>query len=295
MIETMTREERVKYCQCCLKRRNSTSSGLICSLTGAQATFEGGCEDFEEDPVAMKEYFYTEEDKKNSRYATIESLIVGLAICCFVIPYTISVVGVAMEGDYSIFGKMLGVTAAFAAIGIVMILILYLSRRIKKSKDKTELTDDEMFRIIREEGYFPKKVNDGDIVFRSHDLAFSFGKCADGFVYARLYYRMKEEDRWLALQAAQYTEVSFVAIKVLLVPHKETLLFSVESLCNDTELFRAFIGRAMSILADSVVRYHKRLKELQVEADVCEEDYEDGDADNLSKLSKMFSVKMLPS
>ena len=291
----MTREERVKYCQCCLKRRNSTSSGLVCSLTGAQATFEEGCEDFEEDPVAMKEHFYAEEEKKNSRYATIENLIVGLAICCFVIPYTISVAGVAMEGDYSLFGRMLGVTASFAAIGVVMILILYLSRRFKKPKHKTELTDDEMFRIIREEGYFPKKVSDGDIVFRSHDMAFSFGKCADGFVYARLYYRMKEEDRWLALQAAQYTEVSFVAIKVLLVPHKETLLFSVESLCNDPELFRAFIGRAMTILADSAVRYHKRMKELQEDADVCEGDCEDTDSDKVSKLSKMFPLKMLPS
>ena len=173
MTDTMTREERIKYCQCCIKRRNSSSSGLICSLTGAQATFEGGCDKFEEDPIAMKEHFYVQEEKKNSRYASIESIIVGLAICCFVIPYTVSVVGVALDCDYSLFVKMIGVTGSFAVLGGLMVYLLYLSRKLRKKAVANEVPDTEMFRIIQEEGYFPHKENDGDITLNVKGMVFA--------------------------------------------------------------------------------------------------------------------------
>ena len=296
MTDTMTREERIKYCQCCIKRRNSSSSGLICSLTGAQATFEGGCDKFEEDPIAMKEHFYVREEKKNSRYASIESLIVGLAICCFVIPYTVSVVGVALDCDYSLFVKMIGVTGSFAVLGGLMVYLLYLSRKLRKKAVANEVPDTEMFRIIQEEGYFPHKENDGDITFNVKGMVFAFGKCANGFVYGRLYYRMDPDDKWLAMQAAQYTEVSFVAIKVLVIPHRETILFSVESLCNDSESFRAFIHRAVSILAESTTRYHAKLRELKADSDCDECEDANGDRDgDISTLLKMFPRKMMPS
>ena len=292
----MTREERIKYCQCCLKRRNSSSSGLICSLTGAQATFEGGCDEFEEDPIAMKEHFYVQEEKKNSRYASIESLIVGLAICCFVIPYTISVTSVVLDGDYSLFAKMIGITGAFAVLGGLMVYTLYLSRKLREKKTANEVPDTELFRIIQEEGYFPHKENDGDITFNVKGMVFTFGKCAKGFVYGRLYYKMDPDDKWLAMQAAQYTEVSFVAIKVLVIPHKETVLFSVESLCNDSESFRSFIHRAVSILTDSTTRYHAKLKELKEDSDCDECDSANGDSEGgVNTLMKMFPMKTMPS
>ena len=292
----MTREERIKYCQCCIKRRNSSSSGLICSLTGAQATFEGGCDKFEEDPIAMKEHFYVQEEKKNSRYASIESLIVGLAICCFVIPYTVSVVGVALDCDYSLFVKMIGVTGSFAVRGGLMVYLLYLSRKHRMNASANEVPDTEMFRIIQEEGYFPHKENDGDITFNVKGMVFAFGKCANGFVYGRLYYRMDPDDKWLAMQAAQYTEVSFVAIKVLVIPDRETLLFSVESLCNNSEAFRTFVERAKPILQDSAILFHKRINELKVDNE-CGENYidnQDSD-DNCAMIKRLFPTKQPPS
>ena len=291
----MTREERIKYCQCCLKRKDSAASGLICSLTGAQATFEGGCEHFEEDPVAMKEHFYSEEERKNSRYASIESLFVGLAICSFAIPYMVSVAGVAIAGEYSLFGKMLAVTGSFTALGAIMILALFLSRKMRKPKTRTELADNEMFKIIQEEGYFPHKECDGDIVFTENGMVFSFGKCANGFVYGRLYYKMKQEEQWLAMQAAQYTEVSFVAIKVLVVPQRETLLFSVESLCDNPESFRTFVKRSKTILSDSAILFHKRMNELEADGDVIDGDCENESNKSAGDLTRLFPNKALPS
>ena len=292
----MTREERVKYCQCCLKRRNSSSSGLICSLTGAQATFEGGCVNFEEDPIAMKENLYVQEEKKNSRYASIESLIVGLAICCFVIPYTISVAGIVMDGDFSLFAKMIGVTGSFAVLGELMVYTLFLSRKLRKIKVANEVPDTELFRIIQEEGYSPHKEDDGDITFNVKGMVFTFGKCAKGFVYGRLYYKMDPDDKWLAMQAAQYTQVSFVAIKILVIPERETLLFSVESLCNTPEAFRTFVVRAKSILQDSAILFHKRINELKIESELVENDIDNQDCDeDLTKVKRLFPIKQPPS
>lgn len=258
----MTREERLKYCQCCINRKSTSSGGLVCSLTGAQATFEDGCKDFDEDPIATKEFFYSDDEKKNSRYASIESLAVGLAICCFVVPYVISLAGVAIDGGYSLFWRMAIVTGSFAFLGALMILVLYFSRKMRASDNVCELSKDDMLKILQKEGYFPHKESDGDIVFKIKGTTFTFGTCANGFVYGRLYYSLKKEDLWQAMQAAQDTELSFVAIKVLIHPNSESLIFSVESLCRDKESFRIFVNRALSILSDSVGKFSDRIKEI---------------------------------
>lgn len=266
----MTREERLKYCQCCVNRKSTSSCGLVCSLTGAQATFEDGCKDFNEDPISAKEFFYMYDEKKNSRYASIESLLVGLAICCFIVPYVISIADVAVEGDYSLFGRMAIVTGSFALLGALMILVLYLSRKMRASENAYELSKDDMLKTLQEEGYFPHRESDGDIVFKIKGTTFTFGTCANGFVYGRLYYSLKKEDFWQAIQAAQDTELSFVAIKVLIHPNSESLIFSVESLCRDKESFRIFVNRALSILSDSIGKFSDRMKEITAEEDCSE-------------------------
>lgn len=263
----MTREEQLKYCQCCRNRKSTTSKGLVCSLTGEQASFEDGCKDFDEDPITTKEHFYSDEEKKNSRYASIETLVVGLAICCFILPYVISVTGVAIEGDYSLFGRMAIVTGTFAILGAIMIALLDISRKHRDKKPVTELTEKEMFKTIQEEGYFPHTESDGDITFKIKGTTFSFGRCANGFVYGRLYYSLKKEDFWQALLAAQDVELSLVAIKVMIHPNSETLLFSVESLCRDKESFRSFFNRALSILGESVGKFYDRMRELEADTD----------------------------
>lgn len=272
------------------------SSGLICSLTGEQATFEDGCDEFEEDPIAMKEPIQVQEEKKNSRHTSIESLIVGITICCFVMTYTIPLVGIVIDDDYTLFVKMIGVTGTFVILGGIIVVTLYLSRKHRKKTVAIEVPDSEMFRIIQEEGFSPHKEDDGDITFNVKGMVFTFGKCAKGFVYGRLYYKMDPDDKWLAMQAAQFTEVSFVAVKVLVLPHKETVLFSVESLCDDPERFRGFLHRAVSILADSTTRYHAKLNELKEDSDFDECDSANGDSEGgVNTLIKMFPMKTMPS
>ena len=119
-------------------------------------------------------------------------------------------------------------------------------------KTSTELTSKEMLSIIREEGYFPHSEDDGDVSFKIKGTTFTFGSCAKGFVYGRIYYHLKRDDKWPAMLAAQHVELSYVAIKTLVIPDNESLIFSVESLCGTNEAFRVFFNRALSILADSV-------------------------------------------
>ena len=52
----MTHEEQIKYCRCCNHRKSTKEHGLVCTLTGAPAEFEGGCCDFDADEIAIKEF-----------------------------------------------------------------------------------------------------------------------------------------------------------------------------------------------------------------------------------------------
>ena len=120
-----------------------------------------------------------------------------------------------------------------------------------------------MLSIICEEGFFPRSEDDGDVSFKIKGTTFTFGTCAKGFVYGRIYYYFKREDKWPAMLAAQHVELSYVAIKTLVLPENESLVFSVESLCGTSDAFRAFFKRALFILADSVGMFADKLHEYE--------------------------------
>ena len=51
----MKREECLKYCRYCKNRAFNNELGIICSLSNAQATFEGSCPSYEEDDKEKSE------------------------------------------------------------------------------------------------------------------------------------------------------------------------------------------------------------------------------------------------
>jgi hypothetical protein len=63
----MTREERLVYCKVCKKRSFNTNLGIICSLTGEHASFNGTCSDFDEDP---REVHHVQVQQENIKAET---------------------------------------------------------------------------------------------------------------------------------------------------------------------------------------------------------------------------------
>ena len=53
----MTREERLQFCKKCLNRKMDFQQGILCSLTGEKATFEGDCPDFKVDAAVERENY----------------------------------------------------------------------------------------------------------------------------------------------------------------------------------------------------------------------------------------------
>ena len=145
----------------------------------------------------------------------------------------------------------------------------------KMQKTSTELTAKEMLSIIREEGFFPRAEDNGDVSFKIKGTTFTFGTCAKGFVYGRIYYHLQREDKWPAMLAAQHVELSYVAIKILVVPDNDSLIFSVESLCGTREAFRPFFNRALSILADSVGAFADKFHEYEGNEECKEKEYQE--------------------
>ena len=123
----------------------------------------------------------------------------------------------------------------------------------KMPKSFEILTAKQIFSVIQEEGYFPRIDDDRDVSFKIKGTTFIFGVCANGFVYGRIYFNLRKRDKWPAIMAAQHVELSYIAIKTLVVTENESLIFSVESFCNTVDSFRLFFPRALSILSDSSI------------------------------------------
>ena len=140
---------------------------------------------------------------------------------------------------------------------------IYKPKNKKMPDTSSELTPKQIFSVIQEEGFFPSIEEDGDVSFKIKGTTITFGTCAKGFVYGRIYYKLRRSDKWPAMLAAQHVELSYVAIKTLVVPDNESLIFSVESLCGTVELFRTFFPRALSILSDSVGSFADMFKEYE--------------------------------
>lgn len=213
----------------------------------------------------MKTTFAKMQGREDRRNASVSTLIEGVSLLCIIILYIVSLACIGKDSNGTVWGKVLVITCSYIAAIYALNHLLILSRRFNSQKREKEIADTEMLRILQEEGFSPHSEDNGDMTFNVSGKVFAFGKCTEGFVYARLCYEMNPDDKWNAMQAAQYTEASYKGIKVLLVPHKKLIMFSVESLCIDSESFRLFIKLAMKILSESVNRFYERMNALSVE------------------------------
>ena len=101
----MNREEQLKWCQLCQRRKMDMSQGLLCSLTGAKADFEGECPNFEADMPVVKER--QEEAKEEGRKSTIGGwlafflyFVIGLGCLASIFKGVLEL----KSGDMSIYG-----------------------------------------------------------------------------------------------------------------------------------------------------------------------------------------------
>jgi len=238
----------------------------------------------------MKTTFAKMQGREDRRNASVSTLIEGVSLLCIIMLYIVSIACVCSGSSGSVFGKVLVITCSYIAAIAGLNHLLIRSRKFNSKKRGKEIADTEMLQILQEEGYSPHSEDNGDMTFNVSGKVFAFGKCTEGFVYARLYYEMNPDDKWNAMQAAQYTEVSFKGIKVMLVPHKKLIMFSVESLCIDSESFRLFIKLAMKTLSDSVTRFYERMATLSVESDK-----NNTDKDGIERMSKLLPAKTILS
>ncbi len=63
----MTREDRLKYCSKCMKRKLDLEKGLVCNLTGEWADFNVSCNDFEEDSAYIEREKYRRLERLEKR------------------------------------------------------------------------------------------------------------------------------------------------------------------------------------------------------------------------------------
>ena len=162
------------------------------------------------------------------------------------------------------------IAAVFVAVVVMGVNLSSKSDEIQKLKAElanprkdsgSKLLDiDAMYRVVKEEGYFPTKDADGDITFKIKGIKIVVGECAEGFVYTRVYYGLDSESIQAAMCAANDVNMAYVAVKTLIVEKIESLIFSVESYCIDVDVYRVFFQRSISILAESVDKFEEEMQ-----------------------------------
>ena len=85
----MTREERLVFCKTCNNRKLDMKVGLICSLNGKMADFEGECPDYDEDEEIAKQENEKKKEKKiaekgRKKTLNVFYILIGLSISVIV-------------------------------------------------------------------------------------------------------------------------------------------------------------------------------------------------------------------
>ena len=282
----MTHEEQIKYCRCCNHRKSTKEHGLVCTLTGAPAEFEGGCCDFDADEIAIKEFTPARKpvNMTSKEILTIALTTIFLAFMLFCYYETMS--NLDFSNPRSAYLIIIALVAGLAASCWIFVKTLQEVGILKKEKPMSVKLDD-IQKVLQEEGYFPYKDSDDDVTFKLRGTTLTAGTCAEGFAYTRVYYHVGKEDQMIALQAANITELSLVAIKVLINPGNECLILSVESMCPNIETYRLFLPRSLSIIAEAMDRFRYEMDKLKNEQSQVDNPAETRfvDAGNSSKAS----------
>ena len=84
----MLHEERIRVCEVCRNRAFDATQGIVCGLTGARPSFEGGCPDYDEDASRIRKREaggrtvaprYTSEQRRRFLLLTVP-VIIALAV-----------------------------------------------------------------------------------------------------------------------------------------------------------------------------------------------------------------------
>ncbi|MGB5555814.1 MAG: RDD family protein [Flavobacteriaceae bacterium] len=165
----MTRLEHLKFCNVCRHQKKDTNLGVVCSYSGAIATFEDNCELFEQDDLRRnklrerKSIYYLEsklagQGKRLANYLIDQLFLIGLALIIG------SILGAVLVYRYPNYIYLLDEENRLRdyALGFVIALIYYsffegiTGRSLGKFFTKTK--------VITEEG---KKPNFSTILIRS--------------------------------------------------------------------------------------------------------------------------------
>lgn len=125
---------------------------------------------------------------------TIIYIIVVVAVYFFTSIYITAKLAVTTEEPLQFFGCLAVVTGIISTLLTTESFFLLKSKYFQGHKIASEFTETDMMDVLQEEGYFPQIENDGDVVFIIKGTTFTFGHCANGFVYGRLHYTLNNED-----------------------------------------------------------------------------------------------------
>lgn len=116
-----------------------------------------------------------------------------------------------------------------------------------------------IFRFMMEEGYHPT-FEKTHILFELDDNLASV-EYENGLMTVRIFFSIEEESRDMFLDAANSTMSGSIAVKPVILEDGKTLMFSIETMCDNIREFKKFFPRSIGYIRDALLihRHHMKL------------------------------------
>lgn len=133
-----------------------------------------------------------------------------------------------------------------------------------------------IFRFMMEEGYYPT-FEKTHILFQLDDNLATV-EYEKGLMTVRLFFSIEEESREMFLDAANSTMSGSIAVKPVILEDGKTLMFSIETMCDNIREFKKFFPRSIGYIKDAlhIHRHYMKLllQDSMLYKDLYTHDYE---------------------
>ena len=127
---------------------------------------------------------------------------------------------------------------------------------------KTSLNMRSIFRCMMEGGYSPIYENSHIIFGLDNNLAVV--EYEEEILSVRVFFSIEKDQYPLFLEAANQTMMKAFIVKPVVLDDMKNLMFSCETLCDNTREFKKFFPRSIELLRESLRQHKKEMKKLLV-------------------------------
>lgn len=125
------------------------------------------------------------------------------------------------------------------------------------------LTTQDILQVIKEEGYFPVKEDDGAVRFKVNGTLLIVAMEGSDCVSIRVYYSMEEANLEPATLAANKIMSRYLLVRPVVSHSGDSIVFCIDSFCPNADVFRKMLPESISLLGEAIESHHQEMERIR--------------------------------